>query len=560
MFPQPIEVVTRLLLPFHVPSGFDLSAKLALLTWRRSGGDESKKPLRVWDSAQLHPLDCEEMLPEAESFFIGSGSCSRFEVPNGIRDSWFGNVTALVLPGPGEHGASSPIRLDPSYGLEIFVVADSIGVLSIAFRLPCNQGQADTLTLERALAVNYHLSHLRYRVPVFRKPQPERDPHLAPADPGIPASETAATANVCDRLGHRGQPFTLRELSDLLLSTLGAECGREQHQFLTYTTVLFNESVDFSAAATRSLVLPMLSAFAQIEEPRHAAGVAEEIGIPHCTLNAKHLAACSYLGAAHFLANQDPPSKSADTYDSGRVDRVQRKFFTAFLIALAQRVLAHRFLRDASTGMADGKPRVQQLTDIWNRFSRFEANGYLIDVSRREPVNRVFRLAHEAQRVPQTIDALHRIFRDRQAAEQSERQLDLQDRLGRIEFFIVAFYTAEFCNLVGDRLKLDDLYVFAGELAFAFIAGLITHLHHVEPTHVGKPGGWRARQLLWVVVLAFLVWMAVGRFLVAREQTAPIPILKVTIPAPPTRSLTLPPVLVSPGMANGKPGEIRKGK
>jgi hypothetical protein len=370
--------------------------------------------------------------------------------------------------------------------------------------------------------------------------------------------EVPTAAEVGDRLGHRGQPFTLRELSDFLLSSVGEECCREQHQFLAYTTVLFNETVDFSASATRSLVLPMLSAFAQIEEPRHAAGVAEEIGIPHCTLNAKHLAACSYLGAAHFLANQDPPSKSADTYDSGRVDRVQRKFFTAFLIALAQRMIAHRFLREASAVLAEELPRFRQLTDLWNRFSRFEANGYLIDVSRREPVNRVFRLAHEAQRVPQTIDALHRIFRDRQAAEQAERQLHLQDRVGRIEVFIVAFYTAEFSKLAGDLLKLADLYVLAGVLVFAFLAGLVTHIHHVEPAGDGKPGGWRARHFLWFVMAAFLLWILAGRFWAPRKESAPIPILNVTMSAPPAPNLTLPPI--SPGSAGGKQGEAHKGK
>jgi hypothetical protein len=541
--PDPIGFHFRLLWPFHLKADVAKSAeeRLHAAVFAGPRGD----PAPIWKGVPERPPHTayrDEYLREARSFLFPEEG-SYFAVDPACLQSWFGPVSAVSLDArreqqwlrrrEGDRPVSSALSISPDFGIELFLLSGRLGVLSISFRDPLRfprRGKPRTplagYTLSGLQALQYSCSHTRYGAPVFRRPHVATDPHLAAAGPPEPFVEKSLNDDpFSERLGRAGQPFQLIELCDYLLGSLSDSIEYfEQHQYLTHLTAHFDKSVDFAEAGARESLGALLVALAQIEEPRHAAAVAGHWGIPHEVLDSKHMAAYSYLGCAHFVADQWEGEESAGSFDASRVGVMQRKYFTAFLTALAQRLVTHRFLERTARG--------EDVGSLWADFARFESAGCLIDVSRREAVNRCYRLAQQAQRVPETVAHVHRILRDiqadgqvRQGNDSAERmnqlllaQSETESRLGLIEIFIVTVYTAELVNLMGECAGFIPAYRLAGILAVGAMA-LVTVIQHRRAADAsaeaaaGQPnGGWARAVKPWFVasVALLALWMAIG--------------------------------------------------
>jgi len=528
--PAPAQYSIRLLLPFHLnETGLDLRAE------RLKRAEWVGTPL--WEQPdKLHPKYTDEILPGASAFLFPDGNAgpSYFRVPAKLLDSWFRSVIAMIPDGAKEEKArqrggagrprpiSVPVSLERKYGIELFVVHRRIGALSICFQQPVRPANAGSENLSEVRRIQYHLSQILYRTPVFRVPHPDLD-GFAPPGESLLGQELWLTDPLIDRLGTAGQPFTLVELCDFLIRPIRDSIeSLEQSQFIVHTVLRFDNQTSFADPSRRDDYTQQLAGFAQIEEPDHAPAVPDCIGLPNEALNTKHLAAYSYLGGAHFVADQWPPDEHG-SYDDARVESVQRKYFVAFLTTLANRLVAHSFLEEAVRNRSSNAA----IAGIWDRFTRFEAAGQLIDISRREAVNRCYRLAQSAQRIPETLASLHKIFRDAQAsqyadrlAEQTARQVQLTEqqskilaaqevakhRLGLIEVFIVTVYTAELVHIFGDTAEFEHIYTFAGVAVLSLLALITVKRHH---DHAAEGTREKAGFLVacWI---ALVLWLGGG--------------------------------------------------
>jgi hypothetical protein len=529
--PHPIAFQFRLLCPFYLKSISNSAIPVEAPTF-------SGTP--IWAPAEFNPEHLKEHLGETKDFLFGE-RCRYYTVPDRLLNTWFDDVTAIVLDGNAERAwrkssksagrpVSRALSIAHAFGIELFLIDGRIGVLSISFEQPRRSARTEEVdfpptafSLLDLQELIYYSSQTQFRQAVLRIPSFQTDPHLKP-DPraGIDA-EFQLNDPLSDRLGRRGQPFTLPELRDFLLAPLLQDIERfEQDQFLCHTTVKFAPQADFASTSLRSRLCQSLAGIAQLEEPDHPPSLPPELGIPHSVISTKHLAGYSYLGAAHFVADQ-----WGSKFNTQRISIVQGRYFIAFLMSLAQRLIAHQFLVRAARAPEN------EMESIWAEFALFEAAPNPIDVSRREAVNRCYRLAMSAQRVAETLAHLHTILRDRQSeirvAEQSrrasalnqllEKQSETQHNLARIEIFIVTVYAAELSNILGETARFAAVYRFAGILSFAVLALLLALFHHQE-ARAAQPRGIRLPILLGVTLALFLAWLLVG-FTNFREVQSP---------------------------------------
>jgi len=530
--PAPEGFHFRLLCPCHFKEPPDLQA-LARLAFPRTGSS----PLPIWSTSALPAAYTEEHFRETSRSFFEKGF-AYFAVDHACLQIWFSDVTAVMLDGRaeqtwrkhadahserGDRPLSVPLSLAHDFGIELFLWQDQrLGLLSIAFKEPVRfpgkglGGVAPAFhTLSQIQAIQYHGSHTKYRAPVFRTPAFSTDPHLASPLGGESVTElNPSESPLLHRLGQRGQPFFLSELRDLLFSPIQSSLQYfEQTQFLIHSTVRFGTEVDFSDDRLLAVMAPQAAAIAQIEEPRHAPHLVDHIGVPYAVLNSKHIAAYSYLGSAHLVADQWSAAESDQSFDASRVSRVQSKYFSAFLITLVQRLVAHRFLEQSTDLPENG------MCALWAQFAEFESQAHLIDVSRRESVNRCYRLALEAQRIPDVTAHLHRIFRDRQSEAQirrlrslGEEQRETQRHLGLIEIFIVTVYTIELANILAENGHFVPLYRFAGVILAGLLALATVIQHHRASPERARPkqSNWPTVILLSLSILALGTWVAAG--------------------------------------------------
>jgi len=562
----PTQFSIRLVHPIHLPNGIEKSF---------GEGTSSR-----WQPAKIHEKYRDEMLRETLKFLfpVKGGGAHYFRVREDILSSWFRSKVAVVQDGSKEQKARRRMARDPlseerrppslalsleyKYGIELFVLHDHVAVFSICFTAP-DRPDAAPLPLREVRGLQYYLSDMRYRAPVFRIPHPDLDEFGAPGELSY-ARELTLDDPLEDRLGKAGQPFSLAELCDLLLKDLtGNDFTRSR--FLVHSVLRFDRTLNFIDPVARNEYLQELVAFSQIEEPNHSPAVPDSLGVPNDALNANHLAGYSYLGAAHFVSDQWAGG-GASSYDDARVESVQRKYFGAFLTTLAERMIAHHFLEEA----IDSRLSPSKVGSLWERFTHFEAAAQLLDISDREAVNRCYRLAQRAQRIPDILASLHRVFRDAQAteqarqdaailahqAEQADNQLKMLEQqnqliqqqkdmveaqeeakrhLGVIEIFIATVYTAELVHILGTSADFEHLYTFAGVslLSLLALATIMQH-HRVDPKAPPR------RTLLRVCWIAVILWL-VGGFalkiapLFHAPETIPPTLLAPRPPRPPER-------------------------
>lgn len=569
--PSPSQFSIRLLLPFALAEQNGELLRERILDTALDGAG-------LWQDAELHEIYTDELLPQTTGFLFPVQAAPQhyFRVPGDILNRWFRSTVAVVPDGVKEEKArqaasgephrrrlSLPISLDEKYGIELFVLHQRVGVLSISFRKSKRPTQNSNFDFTAIRDLQYHLSQRGFRAPLFRIPHPALDDFAPPGE--RPLHHESPLGDCLEyRLGNGGQPFTLIELSSLLLSAITVV---NQSQFLVHTVVRFPHGSNFLDTGARGPYFEELASLAQIDEPHHAPAALESLGVPCEALNANHLAAYSYIGAAHFVSDQWEPG-GPSSFDDTRVERVQRKYFTAFLTTLAERFSAHKFLEETVATRLNN----QTLTETWDRFTRFEAAAQLIDISNREPVNRCYRSAQRAQRIPETLASLHRIFRDAQVSEQFRRQGEIlarheqqaesqlkmlqqqnelarhqqqmlreqeetKHRLGLIEIFIVTVYTADLIHILGTSAEFEHLYVFAGVSLLSLLALITVLQHHRRVTSGAAPG----RALLVCGLIALLLWIGGGfAWQVFGERFfGPVMNLRVPPPAPPKTPPTL---------------------
>ncbi len=428
-----------------------------------------------------------------------------FVLAQSLRDSWLdlaNRKMVVVLNGEheetwrknstGRRPLSRALLFHATRPVEFYLLHDRVGILSIQIETPSDI----TIPPNEAQDLCYHLSQTSNRCPRLRIQSSETDAHLCVPSPHVPeVRELPLEANnIAARLGSRGQSWTLAELKDLLLTPLNGLIRHDQEQFLCHSVLVYPLGTNFQEPSINVEAIRLAAALSQIEESAHALG---SPGVPFEVLYENHVAAYSYLGAAHLVASQFSKQVYGGTFDAERVFVIQTKYAFPMLISIAQRLLCHAFLLDVIR-------RPEDLGEVWKRFRLFEIHGYLIDVSRRESVNRCYRLAQSAQRIHELIGSLHRTLRDDQSTQQNEQIKSTQDRIGQIEVFIVGFYTFEFFKILGEMLHFAELWIFTGMLCFAIASAYVVRLHHEDRT---------VRRELTVVLVAAAIWALGGLFL-----------------------------------------------
>jgi len=278
----------------------------------------------------------DETLPNVHDFLFGAregtGGCGYLRVPDATANTWFksGGVFAR------DSGAAGPNTTDRSLafavqvaapGIELFLSPHGAGVLSVAF---ASNETADPEVLQD---LNYRLSQVRpFTAWRFRTPH---------GDPSRPAP--ADDAPLAQRLGYRGGAFHLSEWAGFLLGPLG-ELGYQpmQDQFSVYCVTRFGPAADFTDPAVSASLRPFLNALAHVEEAGHAGS----LKVTQQVLNPRHWAAVGSLGAAHLVADQDPPRP----FDEQRLPTVLHKYFIPYLVSLLQRAALQRLLGEARGG------------------------------------------------------------------------------------------------------------------------------------------------------------------------------------------------------------------
>ena len=355
----PKELQTRFLYPFFFgrQSVRQAAEALQAQTLTLSNG----KSHDLWACATPHHFYQDELLHHVIRFLFGDApttGAAAADEERACRYLKLSDVAANALfkdaELPAFRDAALPLRIIPGVGVEVFLSSQGVGVLSLAL----TPGKTN-LSFAEACDFNYRLAQFRRRDATLirlRHPQDtaatwERVPEANRAKIAPPP---AADAPLQQRLGAPGGAFSLRELIGELLRPLetGESDARAlgvQDELAVYTVARLGAEADFADANVREQLSPFLSALAQVEESGHAGAPPGELAIANATLNRKHWAAVSLLGAAHFVADQtEKDAANAIAFDEQRVPVVRDKYFVPYLVALQQQLSLHRASEDAT--------------------------------------------------------------------------------------------------------------------------------------------------------------------------------------------------------------------
>jgi len=547
----------RLLLPFF----FEREAVSAAVGRLVALCHMAKKPWPCWTAAVSAPdLYRDETLPNIRDFLFGGGAggCAYLRVPDETTNTWFKSGGAFV-PCPnaagvkeGERPGALEVRL-AAPGIELFLSPHGAGLFSLAFE---PQHCIDAATIQD---LNYRLSQIRsFTAWCFRLPHGAQDPNAPPA----------FSAPLADRLGRRGGVFRLIEWVEFLLEPL-AELGyrRLQDQFSVYSVTRLGAAADFADPAVVASLRPFLTALAHVEEWGHVGSLAVTEGV----LNPRHWAAVGSLGAAHLVADQNPPRP----FDAQRLPTVLHKYFIPYLVSLLQRVALQRLLGEARSAFAseEGKgadqgPPGSGLAERLRRLNlqslALTVNGCFTEVSSREVLNQYYELVQNGLRVADSFGTLQRALRDAEVMDNDRFQgsaltelgalagnlkdllveagnsarivAHVQSKVEWLEVFFVSYYFTALMYYVSHGSPFSNQYNFwslvlapavSGGIAFF---GLTPHklhgktLHGTQPVEAGihaASGKARAGHawgfLVWLVA-AFVLWLALGFAFFAPEK------------------------------------------
>jgi hypothetical protein len=570
----PAEHFLRLLRPFFFERQA-VAAAVANLTQAKQPGRGRDWPL--WEEARPHDLYLQETLEHVAQFLFGcdEGACRYLRVPAETANYWFKKGGGFRDPraeterdqaarpdkqdtAPDKNEAAFPnggvakLKKPPSEfavtlaapGIEIFLSPHGVGVLSITFEAQAIVGE------ELALReLSYRLSQVReYSAYPFHLPyKPE---HQTPPAPDAPLQQ---------RFGVPGGAFTLSELTDCLVAPLGSlEHCWMQNQCSVYSVTQFGRTACFITPPVQESLRPLLTALAHVEEHHHVGS----LSITEQVLNPCHWAAVGSLGAAHLVADQDPPHP----FDRQRVPTVLYKYFIPYLLSLLQRLTLQRALglaRGQIVGPAAARPedtRLAALHDLHSYMLGFNVNGYYTEVSSREALNQYYELAQRGLRVPQGLQLVQRTLRDAEAAaenrfEQRAAQelatlaaevgenvtvvAHVQSKVEWLEVFFVSYYATALVYYVTAKELFAQAYAAWSVILTPLISGLIAFFglqpHRLHRSKVKQADAANSRSeeeaargrtpvILIGLILIFMVWLAAGYFLFPSQGTeAPEP-------------------------------------
>ena len=471
-----VDVHTRFLYPFSFSRRNVASAVECLQKLEFKGGR------RVWTLCDLESVHNEYYTTEAlesslKSIFGPKGAGRYLAVPPETANSMFSRK--LVLPQKNSYPSQLIQFVQPKPAAEVFLSPFGVGVLSLTFKLDFEQQTA--ATVNDALMFNYRLSQLRdWMTTALRIPHPSDDSNKWASIPldqqaKIPASP-ASESELKDRLNVPGGEYLTSELVGYLLKPLSSdiEFRAGTAQFNVYTVVRLDKQVDFAHETTRRLLSPALSGLAQVEEHIHAGSIPGEPGIVNEILNRHHWAGLGCLGAVHLVSDQEGDV----AFNEERLQRSRDRYFIPYLSAYMQRlavqrasdIVGHTIQQPSANNLEACAPEFRK---VLRDLIEFNAVTYLPEVSRREVLNRYYRLAQNGLQVQRAWEMTSESIANLEAAcrvLQQERQLwesaallekqndilteskDLHAKVEWVEVFIVAVYFAELVHIVGGSL------------------------------------------------------------------------------------------------------------
>lgn len=482
----------------------------------------------VWTAPrEPHELYQQELLATVTDFlFAGTGGdCCYLRINDATANSWFRASTEMRYG----HEPPLPVLLIPGLWIELFLSSSGVGVLSIGLQPNPRNSPHPELTHARAKQFVYRLAQQRPNTtPTLVTPHPRDDPqHPAHQQRGLPPPP-ATDAPFAERLGALGGQFTLSELVDFLLSPLRERFHHTavHQQFSVYTVARFGKDAELARETVQAHLGPLLSGLAQIEEPTHAGALEGAVDVPNLILNARHWAAVGSLGAAHLVADQNPPH----AFDEQRVPIVRDKYFIAYLVALLQRLTldrtstaAAKAVRSFERASSDFDTTLQTLRE---NMLNFAVSGYFPVISSREAINRFYTLAQRGLRIPETFADIRQALTDLDAARQARHQTQLahdlntnihtvasvQIKVEWLEVFFVSFYATELSHTMGELFHFDHAYTALSTLAWTIVAGAIA-LFSLKPWQHGHSsrGGFRGMIFLIIVVSLLVIgWFVAG--------------------------------------------------
>lgn len=518
---QPTELHSRFMYPFFFKRDYLAEATDALKTLAQAA---KNKDVAVWDMGETpHELYRQETLPAVQAFLFPSASatdphcCRYFKVSDNRVNAWF-RRGITVYDGKSAFRAT----LIPDIGIELFLSPDGVGLLSLG--LMTHAGPDDTrLDMAHLKRFNYRLVQL-HQATAPQLAIPDTRPAAGAAHD---ANETAAAtqAPFLERLGKTGGTFTLAELVGYLLGPLRTpafDFTPVQDQFSVYTVVRFDKTVDFADAEVRAHLGPLLAGLAQIEEVTYAGALpGDQLDIAHHLMNTRHWAGVAYLGAAHLIADQDP----AHPLDAMRVAIVRQKYFIPYLAAFFQRLTLHRLIDAAASAVrAADTSRHEEFRALHEALLDFTVSSLFTEVSSREALNRIYRLAQQGLGVDPAQDKVSGVIQHYEAQLQAEKARALSKELSSnvqtvthiqrkvewLEIFFVSFYATELAHLISAAF-FSPAYGHGSVLFWPIAAGLLA-AWGLQPwaKHEDKSAKHRWVRVVVVTLLLVVIWFAAG--------------------------------------------------
>ena len=524
---KPIALQTRLIYPFFfkphsLPEA--LEALMALSQKRDRG--ERERQVAVWELLDKVPeLYKQELMSPAKRFLFANDDCSDcryLRLSHECANAWFKNRINVLLPVNNKKVSS--VKLLPKTGVELFLSPFGVGILSLGFEVLLPDAKIMD-GLDDYKVFNYYLAQLRrkHTAPVFTFAKALED--LNKAD---------ENRTIAERLGHASEQFRLAELCDYLLQGLEGELAFKplQKQFSVYTVARFSQQVDFSKPEIRHHLGAFLSGMAQVEELNHAGHIeGEALDISHHIMNTRHWAAMSYLGAAHFVADQ------GIEFDNQRQMIVSHKYFVAYLAAFYQRLILQRLLDHASLfahqGFAkdDSDKEKQQYNDdfceLHTELLNFSVTGLFTEISSREALNRYYKMSQSAFAIDKNLGHVSRAIQSYDANQVtkglSENIEQISKIQGSVEWFQVLFVigaTTQLTEYIGDLAGKTHIYstlsMVIAPIVTAALSLFILRPWKNDPDY--QKNKKSIKTLVLTIGLIFVLWW-VGAALIGWDKT-----------------------------------------
>lgn len=479
LYPKALQ--TRLIYPFFYKekSISDAVEALCQLTQKGRNGE-----VAVWERVDSVPeLYQQEIFSAAQRFLFANEDCNdcRYLRLNDNRaNAWFGKAINVSIPVNTINNFT--VKLAPKMGVELFLSPFGVGLLSIALEVNLPAGAEGFKSLDEYKLYNYYLSQLRREqtAPIFSLPAIPAQHLNETEDTTERATEDKKAEYIYERLGKAGEEFRLAELCDYLLQGLKGELGLKpvQQQFSVYTVARFSNDVDFSIPDVRHNLGAFLSGLAQIEEVNHAGYIpGEDLDILNCVMNTRHWTAMSFLGAAHFVADQGVE------FDNQRLLIVSRKYFIPYLAAFYQRLILQRLLDNASQYVHSQLKKSEEaynFSQLHSELLDFGVTGLFTEISSREALNRYYSMGQKAFSIEKNTNRVSSAIQNydiNKVTQGLTKNIEQISKIqGSVEWFQILFIvgaTAQLSEYIG-TMSGDNWYGRLSMLLAPMITGVIS--------------------------------------------------------------------------------------